>query len=61
MSAQLKRKFALCGVLLTFVVAAVPTLASAKNGADDPPCPAGTICEVHGGGHGGGDDGSGHH
>ena len=36
MSAQLKRKFALCGVLLAFVVAAVPTVAFAKHGADDP-------------------------
>jgi len=59
MSAQLKRRFALCGVLLAFVAAAVPTLASAKGGADDI-CPTGTVCEVHGGGHGG-DDGPGHH
>jgi hypothetical protein len=53
MSTQLKRKFALCGVLLAFVAAAVPTVASAQNGADDP--------APHGGhgGHGG-DDGPGH-
>ena len=49
MSAQLKRKFALCGVLLAFVAAAVPTIASARGG-DDP--------AAH---NQGVDDGSGHH
>ena len=60
MSAQLKRKFALCGVLLAFVVAAVPTLASAKNGADDICAVTAPDCTGHGGG--GVDDGTkGHH
>jgi hypothetical protein len=53
MSVQLKRKFALCGVLLAFAVAAVPTFAAAQNGADDP---AGHVGH---GGHGG-DDAPGH-
>ena len=58
MSAQLKRKFALCGVLLAFVVAAVPTVASARGGDDA----NGGVDITHGGhGNGGGvEDGLGH-
>jgi len=58
MSAQLKRKFALCGVLLAFVAAAVPTIASARGGGADDCLVA--PCEPGHGGHGG-DDGPGHH
>ena len=56
MSAQLKRKFALCGVLLAFVAAAVPTLASARGGDDN-----GVDITHGGGGNGGGVEDAGGH
>lgn len=37
MSKQLSRKFALCGVVLAFAAAAVPTIASARGGDDNVP------------------------